>query len=201
MTHDHPTHRPSAVPRLAVAAPFVAALLAGCTGALNQSDDLLGAPGADPSLPDLAGTMPGPLPADEGPSLTHGHDRSHWTEPHGNMTEKARIVVVERQVEVQPWYVSVVSYDKGTARARGEAPTAITALEVHGDGGAQALEGVAAPFWAAFDLLASPVRMVILPPWSLVRVPETPPIPVTAHAEATPAPPAADATPITPPAQ
>jgi hypothetical protein len=151
------------------------ALLVGCTGHLNRSDTLTIA-GAEQPLPDLEGRMPGELPANEGPSLTSGrdgspasHDRSHW--------ERTTVAVAPRQVEVQPHFVDRVAYDRGTGRARGDAPTRETALELGGDGGAQALEALAAPFRAAADLVFAPVRFLATPPGATVRSPAEPPRP------------------------
>ncbi len=135
---------------------------AGCTGNLNRSDGLV-----DSNLPDLEGRMPGEPPASEAPSLSNGADRQHW--------DKTTIVIARRQVEVQPWGVSDVQYDKSTARERGDFPTSATVLEGPGDAGMAAWEATAAPFWAATDLLMSPIRVFIAPPWATVRVPQHPP--------------------------
>lgn len=154
---------------------LVALLLSGCSGALNTSDDVQGE-----ALPDLRGAMPTALPAPETASLTNGHDRSHWAQPHGNIAEPTTIVVEERQVEAFPTYVSTPLYEHTTARARGEWPTTLSALELGGDEGMMAVEGLAAPLWAAFDLVVAPVRMCQRPPWATVRYPEEPPLVPTA---------------------
>lgn len=146
---------------VALLALGAAAGLGGCTGALNRADGLIGC-----DVPDLAGRMPGALPADETASL-QGLDRSGWT--------KTVVRVERRQTEAQPFYTTERHYDHSTARERGEWPNPTSALEVSGDSGAAALEGVAAPFNAAWDLVAMPVRMFITPPWSTVRVPQQPP--------------------------
>lgn len=143
--------------------------LGGCTGHLNQEDDLLGSP-----LPDLAGPMPNPNP--ETPELkpTAG-DRSAW--------QPTVVVVERRQVEVQPWYVTQMSLDRefvgasegGTARSRNEFPTKQSALELEGDGGRVALLGVYAPVAAVGDWLLMPIRFFAAPPGTTVRVPAEPP--------------------------
>lgn len=150
--------------RLILLPLVVLPIAAGCTGHLNQTDMPLGDP-----LPDLVGVMPGGAPEDEGPSLPRSGDRSGWT---------PTVVTVERrQVEAQPAYVTTVNYDKSTARERGEFPTAATVLEEAGDGGMAAWEGLAAPFYAPWDLIVSPVRMFFEPPWSTIRTPaDLPPV-------------------------
>lgn len=135
--------------------------LGGCTGALNRADGLIGC-----EVPDLAGRMPGPIPANESPSL-QGLDRSGWA--------KTVVRVERRQTEAQPFYTTERHYDHSTGRDTGEWPNPTSSLEVSGDRGAAALEGVAAPFNAAWDLIAMPVRMFISPPWSTIRVPQQPP--------------------------
>lgn len=168
---------PASPSRLAaVGSPLLVACaaigLAGCTGHLNRADGLISASSTDGSvsneLPDLAGRMPGALPANETPSLNGGLDRSTWT---------PTVVRIERrQVEAQPHYATERLYDHSTARERGEWPTPLTSLEVSGNGGAAALEGVVAPFNAAFDLVAFPCRLFRAAPWSTTRVPSTPPL-------------------------
>lgn len=167
-------HQPSALLRpLALGTTLlVASLLSGCTGSLNASDSLLGS-----DLPDLCAPAAVPAAASDGsaPSLNGSLDRSHWA------TTSVRIE--RRQVEVQPHYASVVRYGRGNAttpsttpaRNAGLWPTPSTALETSTDGGTLALEGLAAPFHAAFDLVAMPVRMILQPPASTVRSPSNPP--------------------------
>ena len=134
--------------------------LGGCE--LNQSNQLYG----EQQLPDLSGQMPAAVPTGE-PGGFVRVDHSTW--------ETTTIVVAQRQVEVNPNYSTMFAIDHTTARQRGEMATAVTALEDGGDNGNLALEGVVAPFMAALDLVASPVRMFIHAPWSTVRAPEDPP--------------------------
>ncbi|MFO0829927.1 MAG: hypothetical protein U0572_17430 [Phycisphaerales bacterium] len=144
------------------AAMVAIAMLCGCTGGLNRHD----APTGE-DLPDLQARMPAAVP----PTVTRGFervpDRATW--------DKTVIVVETRQVEAQPTYVTAPTYDKTTARQRGDYPTVATVFEEHGDGGMMAIESVAAPFWSAWDLVVSPVRMCMRPPWATNRVPNNPP--------------------------
>ena len=160
----------------------------GCTGNLNTTDAPLGE-----SLPDLAGTMPSTvgnaIPADDPAPVAQRIDRSTW--------DRTVVVVERRQVEVQPWGVTNAQFDRSTARERGEYPTTTSVLEGPGDPGDAALEGLAAPFVASWDLVASPVRIFILPPWATVRVPASPPT-LTRDTPSTPTAPAA--APAAPPA-
>jgi hypothetical protein len=159
--------RPPSVSEITLLAATTA--LVGCTGHLNQEDDLLGA-----GTPDLAAPMPG-VPEETVASLkpdqADSHDRSHWT--------SVVIEVERRQVEVQPWFVTrpdiVANRAEANRRSRGEYPTLMSSLEEDDDGGANALEGLLAPLWAVGDLLWSPIRMIQTPPGTTLRVPAEPP--------------------------
>lgn len=163
--------RPLSAPGLTLlaATPLTMAALVGCTGHLNQEDDLFGS-----GTPDLAAPMPG-VPQETAASLNpdraDSHDRSHWT--------PVVIEVERRQVEVQPWYVTrsdiVANRAEANRRSRGEYPTLLSSLEEDDDGGANALEGLVAPVWAVGDLLWSPIRMIQTPPGTTLRVPAEPP--------------------------
>jgi hypothetical protein len=162
-------------------------LLSGCTGHLNRADGLLATTMAS-DLPDLAGPLPQSIPAPDEPSLTQGLDRSHWS--------RSTIRVERRQVESQPSYATLVRYGSqctctgcdggagsGTCGAGcgcgcncGCGPAAGSLRVGRTSAGTAALEGVAAPFHAAFDLLAMPVRWFITPPWSTLRAPSDPPL-------------------------
>lgn len=163
--------RPLSAAGLALLAPTTLLLagLVGCTGHLNQEDDLFGA-----GTPDFAAPMPG-VPQETAASLKPdreaSHDRSHWT--------PVVIEVERRQVEVQPWYVTrpniVAQRADANRRSSGEYPTLLSALEEDDDGGANALEGFVAPVWAIGDLLWSPIRMIQTPPGTTLLVPAEPP--------------------------
>jgi hypothetical protein len=163
-TSASPTHSPRPTPALVVPAAVAALTLlaTGCTGGLNQGDGLDGV-----TLPDLTGRMPGPEPTGE-PQAPTMVDRAAWT-------DTTTILVVQRQVEVQPTYVSEYLYGTPPARSTGAWPTTTTALETDTNGGARALEGVAAPAWAAWDILVAPVRVILQPPGTTLRAPAQPP--------------------------
>lgn len=154
--------------RLAAAACSAAALaatIAGCGGGsleLNRRDDLL----ASESLPDLDATPPASeaVARDDSPSLGRDSlDRSDW--------EATVITVATGQVEYQPTYTTPWRTDRSTARARGDMPDASNVLEGPGDPGSLAAEGLIQPFQPAASLVASPVMIFLLPPWSTVRGP------------------------------
>jgi len=64
-------------------------------------------------------------------------------------------------------------FARQTARARGEHPTQVSSLEVttQESGGSLALEGLAAPVRAAWDILRMPVEVFVRPPWSVQQSP------------------------------
>jgi len=168
---DRTDHLKKSARRVSVGASvfFTLASVAGCTGGLNQSDGpLVPSPsdGGEREEPRMPGPLPGPIaPADVRP-FTRTADRSTW--------EKTTVVVEQRQVQAQPTYVGEPLCDRTTARQRGEIPTTTTVLEEGGNGGTMALEAVAAPFWFAWDIVASPVRNVMRPPGTTERVPVSP---------------------------
>jgi hypothetical protein len=134
--------------------------LGGCTGNLNQSNGLFGS-----ELPDLAGRLPATLPANDSPSL-NGLDRSAW--------EPTVIRLERRQVETNPSYASNVLYDRSTARERGEWPSTESSLEGGGSAYRATAESFSAPVFAAFDLVAMPVRFFFNCPCNVVRQPAAP---------------------------
>ena len=126
--------------------------LAGCTGSLNQSDQLLGAP----PLPALSAPTEPTLPPNAGdPSLTaaNGLDRRGWP-----------VVVAASprgQVQSQPTYVTTLFPDRSTARARGEFPTGASVAQTGGAWDAQAWEGTANAFGSPLFILSAPVEMLM----------------------------------------
>jgi len=149
----------------AARAAVAALLLTGCASSLelNRRDDLLG---SEP-LPDLAATPPAALATarDDEPSLRRDTlDRSSW--------ETTTVTVATGQVERQSGYVSPWRTDGSTARARGEAPSEATVLEAAGEPGSLAFEGLVQPLQPATDLVVSPARVVMQPPWTVVRGPD-----------------------------
>ena len=147
----------------------LAAALAGCTGNLNRTEGpLFTSP--DQSLSDLSANLPSAVSTFDATSATRGFapvgDRATW--------EKTTIEVNQRQVESNPTYVTAALYDKSMARQRGDYPTTATVLEEDGNDGSQALEAIAGPVRTAWDLVVSPIRMVIRTPNSTVLRPLAP---------------------------
>ncbi len=181
--------------------------LSGCTGHLNREDGLFGG-----DLPDLAGPLPQAAPGADAPSaapsLTAGLDRTHWS--------RTTISRERRQVEAQPNYTTLVRYSEacpcdanggtcsagpggtcGVACACG-CPCGCGPLSTgRQSSGTAALQGVAAPFHAAFDIVAMPIRLFITPPGSTVRYPESG-VGTASSATAPAAMPATDAAPSAP---
>lgn len=159
-----------------------AALVAGgCTGSLNQQNGLIGVSGG--GLPDLAGARAAvasgaaagdgagagasAAAGDAAGSPLTGLDRRAWP-----------VVVVEvpaGQVEHQPVYFEPIVLANGTARTKDDAPTAATVLQGPSDGGSLLAEAAAAPFIFAGELVISPVRMILQPPWTTIRAPASHP--------------------------
>lgn len=152
--------------RLAAGSGIVAmaSSLAGCTGQLNATNDLLDAP----PLPALAGPLSDEELAAARMQLAAGEplvslDRRSW--------EPVEISVPRGQVEHQPVYWVELMPDRSTARGRGDFPSAGTALEADGDRGAAALEAgtnlVSTPLFA----LWAPVEMIAEGnwPWTTLR--------------------------------
>lgn len=174
---DRSTARPGPARRPGTVGGVVVLLMgaiqiAGCTGALNRENGLIGVP--DGGCPDLHGpvatgaadaadaTGAGAVGSAERIPLT-GLDRRAWP-----------VIVVEApagQVEHQPTYFESLPLATGTARGRGDAPTTSTVLEGASDGGSLLAEAAAAPFVFAGELIISPVRMIVQPPWSTLRSP------------------------------
>lgn len=133
-------------------------LAAGLAGCSVDNDRLsLGLPDAPVYTPPAIAPGPALEPATE-PSVT-GVGREHWA--------KSEFVVPNDGVMHWP-HVTEVSpaLDRGTARARGEYPTAITALEQEGDLGMIVLDVWAGPIVVAGDAILLIPRLVDPPPAS-----------------------------------
>jgi hypothetical protein len=121
--------------------------ITGCAWRTNESDGLYGT-----TLPALD---PAPASAiSDQPSLTAGHDRSHWS--------ATVIKVPAGQVEHHPPYVHELLLDSTTNRKDGAFPTVATAFDVERPTIHRALEsplnighaGVLL-LWAPFDMLVN----------------------------------------------
>lgn len=142
----------------------VCAVLAGCTGSLNQSDELLGAP----PLPALAAPTQPTLPPNAGePSLTasNGLDRRGWP--------VVQVASPRGQVQSQPTYVTTLFPDRSTARARGEFPTGASVAETGGAWDAQAWEATANAFGSPLFIVSAPIEM-LMGNWWWITVEDTP---------------------------
>ena len=160
----HSTVRPPATVILA------AACLAPLGGCLEQTNDLLNvAP-----LPALAGNdEPGTSSLRTGtPSLSNSSDdpwdRSDWN--------RVEVLIPAASVRHEPTYTGRPLPPGGKTTAGREVPadsfpTTTTALVVTTDGGIVIGQAVLAPFDAVLDLVASPVRMFLSPPWSVLEEP------------------------------
>ena len=140
-------------------------------GCLEQTNDLLD---SEP-LPALSGDA-----TKETPSLRTGTSSlSASSEDPWNRSEWKRIQIRIPMASVrhEPTYVDrpIAAGGKTTAgrKVRSDAfPTATTALVDETDPGVVILSGLLAPIAAAWDLVESPVRMILTPPWSIQEGPE-----------------------------
>lgn len=99
-------------------------------------------------------------------SLDGGFDRSEWT--------RIRFEIPMASVPCNPTYATPAVSDDPTIGRRGETaafPTIETAMSTETDRGRIRWSAVADPFIAAFDLVASPFRMIGAPPDSTVLEP------------------------------
>ncbi|MCA9286857.1 MAG: hypothetical protein KDA22_16655 [Phycisphaerales bacterium] len=151
-----------------VAAPILLLAVAGCTGNLNTSDDLIG---GDPVVTETAVAGTDAMAPDQ-PSLL-GLDRRNWP--------VQRVTSPPAQVEFNPTYVEPVLVDDTTARNRGDYPSFATMLEETGSSEALAWQAIATIPYNGWLLLISPIRMVQTPPDSIERGPggyrRMPPVP------------------------
>jgi hypothetical protein len=135
-------------------------LSAGCGKPFNEQIDLKG---IDP-LPALS-QHADPTPLSGTPSL-RGFDRRHWP--------AVTVAVPVRQTDHYPSYAGNLKLSGDGGPWDGRFPTAVQALDDGADPGADALEGLIEPAYAAGLLLYSPIAMVIHPPWSMRRSPDEP---------------------------
>lgn len=174
--------------RLVAAAVGTATLLGGCTGEVNHSSGLGGGVELE-TFSDRTPVLPPPGPNGDGPSIV-GIDRDNWP--------TRTVLAPAGNVEHYPTYTSGLAprYARDLPRQRGEFPTEDSALDTW-TGRSRlplATEGLAAPFYAGFDILAAPVRFFMAPPWVVVNSPgwrQRTPIPANSPPSAEPAAPAA----------
>ncbi|MHC4219309.1 MAG: hypothetical protein ACYSU7_12750 [Planctomycetota bacterium] len=137
-------------------------LTPGCGRPFNEQIDLVGtaplpALSATSDTTSLSGT----------PSLT-GLDRRSWP--------VVTVQVPKQQVAHYRTYVSNLKLQSDGGPWDEQFPTAVTAFDDTSDAGADALDGVVEPLWAAALLVWAPIDMVILWhwPWNEVRSPAEP---------------------------
>ena len=133
-------------------APLLAALVAtGC--ATPDNDRLTLGTTADPVVVFPAIEQGAPITDATGPSIT-SLDRSGW--------EPMAVVVPNDATEHYPHFTRLQPrYDKGTARARGQYPTALTALEQEGSFGSIFAESIAWPGYVAQDAVLIIPRAIV----------------------------------------
>lgn len=154
---------------LALLAP--AALLAGCsTGSFNNETAIGNTVLPETFAYDHTGWLPPPSGVNpDAPSVkTDSLSRSHW--------ETYPFNVPVSGVTHFPTYASEPRYNRENARSRGLFPTDDTVLQTTSDTSRcqQTAEGLAAPVWAAADILFMPLRMFTAPPWSDTVTPTGP---------------------------
>ncbi len=130
--------------------------LTGCGLRLNQSAGLDGV-----ELPALDG--PEQSFVNDTPSVTQGHDRSHWP--------RITVQVPRRQTEHHPQYVRTIAFTDQTARQRGEAPTIDTVLETEENAPVHLAEGAVDLLQAGGVLIFAPIEMIVRGrhPWRIER--------------------------------
>lgn len=135
-------------------------LAVGCTGSLNTSNEMLGAPPlpalAPPQGPEaIAAAPPTGIAASDAPSLSaaNGLDRRGWP--------MVVVSVPRGQVEAQPTYVTTLLPDQSLPRDRGEFPTGGDALDETGSRGAEVVQGAANAAGSPLFLLSAPVEMLM----------------------------------------
>ncbi|MAC19830.1 MAG: hypothetical protein CMJ23_09200 [Phycisphaerae bacterium] len=145
--------------------------LAPLGGCLEQTNDLLDieplpalSEGATPETSSLRTGDPSLASSSEDP-----WDRSDW--------KRVQIRIPTASVRHEPTYVDrpIAAGSPTTAGRKvpsDDFPTANTALIVETDPGVVIFSGVLAPFAAAWDLVESPIRMILTPPWSVQEGPD-----------------------------
>lgn len=140
--HDHMS-TPRPVPRTLWLVLGAAGTLALGACATPNNDRLSIGTSDDPVFIPPAIQPNAPLVQADEPSL-RGVDRSHWG--------TRDFIVANDATEHYPHFTRLEpTFDGGTARARGESPTALTALEQEGDFGAIVGEAFAWPFYVVGD--------------------------------------------------
>ncbi|TVQ51292.1 MAG: hypothetical protein EA377_12885 [Phycisphaerales bacterium] len=130
--------------------------LAGCGLRLNTSAGLDGV-----DLPALVGAEQSFV--SDTPSVTQGHDRSHWP--------RITVQVRRRQIEHHPQYVRDVTWTDQTARQRSEAPTIDTVLETEENEPVHLAEGAVDLLLSGGVLIFAPIEMIVRGrhPWRIER--------------------------------
>lgn len=142
---------------LAAAASFAA--LPACQGRLNDRNTI----GGSVSLPSITPDAPIPTVASQD-ARTTGLDRADWP-------TTTFLVPVDGTVHGPDWKTTV-SFAEKSRRQKGLYPTPDSALELTDAKGAQAIEGVAAPFIALLDVGLMPIRFFTAPPPTMRQSPE-----------------------------
>lgn len=143
----------------------LAVVVTGLTGCLEQSDDLLGTdplPALDPSEASVTWT------GSSKPSLRTAQDPDPWSRDDWN---HVRITVPMSSTIHEPTYVSHALDDRGDTTAGRLVPprafpTSESSLVMDTDRDEVVLNALAAPFVASWDLVVSPIRMILMPPWT-----------------------------------
>ncbi len=140
------------------------AIPAWSTGCVPVTNGLLGGP----PLSALSGISPeNAAPQSWSPSLTGGFDRSAWT--------RSTVQIPVAEVQHNPTYAGdPIGGDQMVGRVdeNGAFPTVETATSVEVDERFVIKSALIAPFIALGDLVASPIRMCIVPPWAIQAGPD-----------------------------
>lgn len=139
--------------------------LAGLAGCLEQTDDLLGTaplPAIDPTITSNQWT------GSSVPSLRSDQDPAPWSRADW---APIQVAVPMASTIHQPTYVdqpltSKGEHTAGRCTSPSMFPTSESALVVETDRDEVLLAAVTAPFTAALNLIESPIRMILAPPWT-----------------------------------
>ena len=159
------------IPRGSITALGLGLLFVGSTGCVEQSGDLLDtAPLPALSASSDAGTWNGSTQ----PSLPAADDPDAWSRADWR---PVRIEIPMASTIHQPTYVGrALPTDGVTSGGRRvsprDFPTSESALVIETDCSEVVTGAVLAPFAAALDLVASPVRLILMPPWTESAGPE-----------------------------
>lgn len=140
----------------------VGCLQGGCSPAANRSTTLAGLPAAEAIIPpagrsDIAAASTG-APSSR---ASRGASRDGW--------ERTVFIAPAGEVSHRPTYARIpTSYSEHkNPRRDGEFPTAESSLTAEGDSGAETMQAIAAPFWAAADIIRFPIAAILTPPWTV----------------------------------